>query len=76
MKVYGNRILGSSLRFVFEVEGDELSTADKMNIERVNDVVADNLGGDASVGDMVDCLKPLVESEGEVKVSIEPIYDE
>ena len=76
MKVYGDRILGSNLRFVFEVEGDELSTADRMNIERVNDVVADNLSGDASVGDMVDCLKPLVESEGEVRVSIEPIYDE
>ena len=76
MKVYGKRILKSNLRFVFEVEGDELSTADRMNIERVNDVVADNLGGDAYVGDMVDCLKPLVESEGEVRVSIEPIYDE
>lgn len=76
MKIYGERILGSNLRFVFEVDGDELSTADRMNIERVNDVVADNQGGDASVGDMVDCLKPLIESEGEVKVSIEPIYDE
>lgn len=76
MKIFGERILGSNLRFVFEVEGDELTTADRMNIERVNDVVADNLGGDASVGDMVDCLKPLVESEGEVKVSIEPIKEE
>lgn len=71
MKIFGERILGSNLRFVFEVEGDELTTADKMHIERMNDVVADNLGGDASLADVVDCLKPLVESEGEVRVSIE-----
>ena len=76
MKIFGERILGSNLRFVFEVEGDELTTADKMSIERLNNIVADNLGGDASLADVVDCLKPLVESEGEVKVAIEPIYDE
>ena len=71
MKIFGGRILGSNLRFVFEVEGDELTTADKMSIERMNLIVADNFGGDASLADVVDCLKPLVESEGEVRVSIE-----
>lgn len=76
MKIFGERILGSNLRFVFEVEGDGLTAADKMHIERLNDIVADNLGGDASLADVVYYLKPLVESEGEVKVSIEPIYDD
>ena len=75
MKVYGDRILNSNLRFVFEVEGDGLSAADRMLIERMNDVVADNLGGDASLADVVDCLKPLVESKGEVRVSIEEAYE-
>ena len=70
MKIFGERILGSNLRFVFEVEGDELTTADKMSIESMNCIVADNLGGDASLADVVDCLKPLVESKGEVRVSI------
>lgn len=76
MKVYGDKILNSTLRFVYEVDGDELSAADKMSIERMNDVVADNLGGDASLADVVYCLKPLVESEGEVRVSIESVYDD
>ena len=76
MKILGTRILNSNLRFTFEVDGDEVSTADKMNIEKVNEIVEDNLGGDASLADLVDCLKPLVLSEGEVKVAVEPVYDE
>ena len=76
MKILGTRILKSNLRFTFEVDGDELSAADKMNIEKVNEAVADNWGGDASLADIIDCLTPLVDSEGEVKVAIEPIYDE
>lgn len=76
MKILGKRILKSNLSFTFEVDGDELSAADKMNIEKVNEAVADNLGGDASLADIIDCLTPLVDSEGEVKVAIEPIYDE
>lgn len=78
MKVYGKRILNSHLRFVFEVDGSEVSTADRMRIEKLNEVVEENYlgGGDASLLDVVECLDRLVFSEGEVKVSIEPIYDE
>ena len=76
MKIFGERILGSNLRFVFEVDGDEPSTADKKNIDRLNGIVRDGLGGDSSLADVVDCLKPLVESEGEVRVTIEAVYDD
>lgn len=75
MKIYGERILNTDLRFVFSVDGDRVSSADKVNIEKVNDIVADNLGGDASLADVIYYIKPLVES-GEVRVSIESISDE
>ena len=75
MKVYGNKILGSNLRFTFEVEGDVVSTADAMNIEKLNDVVADNLGGGADLGDVVDCLRPIANG-GEVKIAVEEITED
>jgi hypothetical protein len=74
MKVYGDRILNSNFRFAFEVEGDELSTADRMFIERVNDAVADSLAGDASLEFVVHRLAPLI--EGGATVTIEPICNE
>lgn len=68
MKVYGKRILDSNLRFTYEVDGDEVSAADKARMEKVDKAV----GEDTSLSSLVEMLSPLVDSEGEVRVRIEP----
>ena len=68
MKVYGKRILNSNLRFTYEVDGDEVSAADKARMEKVDKAV----GEDTSLSSLVEMLTPLVDSEGEVRVRIEP----
>lgn len=68
MKVYGKRILDSNLRFTYEVDGDEVSAADKARMEKVDKAV----GEDTSLSSLVKMLSPLVDSEGEVRVRIEP----
>ena len=68
MKVYGKRILDSNLRFTYEVDGDEVSAADKARMEKVDKAV----GEDTSLSSLVKMLIPLVDSEGEVRVRIEP----
>ena len=68
MKVYGKRILNSNLRFTYEVDGDEVSAADKARMEKVDKAV----GEDTSLSSLVEMLSPLVDSEGEVRVRIEP----
>lgn len=74
MKVFGERILNSNFCFTFEVDGDKISTFDQMRIDELNELVQDGLGNSGtSLGDVVDYLAPLVNSEGEVRVAIEPI---
>lgn len=68
MKVYGKRILDSNLRFTYEVDGDEVSAADKARMEKVDKAV----GEDTSLSSLVKMLSPLIDSEGEVRVRIEP----
>lgn len=68
MKVYGKRILDSNLRFTYEVDGDEVGAADKARMEKVDKAV----GEDTSLSSLVEMLSPLVDSEGEVRVRIEP----
>lgn len=68
MKVYGKRILDSNLRFTYEVDGDEVSAADKARMEKVDKAV----GEDTPLSSLVEMLSPLVDSEGEVRVRIEP----
>ena len=68
MKIFGKRILNSNLRFTYEVDGDEVSAADKVRMEKVDKAV----GEDTSLSSLVEMLSPLVDSEGEVRVRIEP----
>lgn len=73
MKVYGERILNSNMRFTFEVEGDKISTFVQRRIDELNELVQDGFGKiGTSLGDVVDYLAPLVDSEEEVRVRIEP----
>lgn len=77
MKILGKRILNSNLRLTFEVDGDRVSDADAMRIKNIDEAVCNTPNGNStSLSDLVVLLNPLVDSEGEVKVAIEPIYDE
>lgn len=74
MKVYGERILNSNLRFVFTAE-EPLSTADALYVEMLNETASGaKKGGNSSLADVVAILSPLV-GGGEVKVTIEQIED-
>lgn len=78
MKILGKRILNSNLRFTFEVDGDEVSKADAMRMKKLNEAVCDtpHNGNGTSLMDLIVLLTPLVDSNGEIKVAIEPIDDE
>lgn len=77
MKILGKRILNSNLRFTYEMDGDVVSEADAMRIKNIDDAVCETPNGNGtSLSDLVVLLSPLVDSEGEVKVTIEPIYEE
>ncbi|MGN0130694.1 MAG: hypothetical protein ACI4CE_07400 [Methanomethylophilus alvi] len=77
MKIIGKRILNSNLRLTYEVDGDRVSEADARRIKELDEAVCETPNGNStSLSDLVVLLNPLVDSEGEVKVAFEPIYDE
>ena len=71
MKIVGNRILNSNLRFTFSVEGNTVSTYDAANINRLDEAVGSNT---TSLSDVVYLLNQI--DGGDVTVSIERIDDE
>lgn len=74
MKILGMQILNSDVRFVFETKNDLVSPADAERIKRLNAAVCSTPNGNStSLSDLVALLNPLVNSFGEVKVSLEPI---
>jgi hypothetical protein len=74
MKILGHRILNSDVRFVFETKDDLISPADAELIKRLNVAVCGPTNWNkTSLSDLVGLLNPLVNSFGEVKVSLEPI---
>ena len=73
MKILGKRILGSDLRFTFEVEGDEVSTADAMNIKQLDAAVCNTPNGNGTtLADIVHLLGRIA-SGGEVKIAVEEV---
>ena len=73
MKILGKRILNSNLRFTFEVDG-EVTPADGRRIKALDAAVCSTPNGNAtSLSGLAVLLGPLVDSEGEVRVAVEPI---
>jgi hypothetical protein len=62
------------MRFVFETKDDLISTTDSLRIKAIDDMVEDSPDGNTtSLSDLFAVLNPLVNSFGDVKVSLEPI---
>ena len=75
MKILGKRILDSNLRFTFEVEGGEVSTADAMAIKRLDAAVCNvpiGANDNAMLSDVVQLLGLIAEG-GEVKIAVEEV---
>lgn len=76
MKILGKQILNSGMRFVFETKDDLISPADAERIKKLDAAVCSTPNGNSiSLSDLVAMLNPLVNSYGEVKVSLELIDD-
>lgn len=74
MRILGKRILRSDMRFVFETKDDCISPSDSFRIKAIDDMVEDTPDGNTtSLSDLFAVLNPLVNSLGDVKVSLEPI---
>lgn len=75
MKVYGKRICGSGVRFVFETEDECLSKFDRICIDELDRLVAapvvDGVGGPS----LVDAIGIIGRICGDVKVSIEEVKE-
>ena len=76
MKIHGNRILNSDIRFAFTVDGDEISTADLLNIRRLNEMVrATPNRNESSLSDVVQVLGNIA-AGGEICISVEEISED
>ena len=74
MKILGKRILGSNLRFTFEVEGNKVSTADAMNIKQLNVAVCYTPNNGTTLADVVRLLGRIANG-GEVKIAVEEVEE-
>ena len=76
MKIQGNRILNSNIRFAFTGYGEEISTADLLNIRRLNEMVcATPNRNDSSLSDVVNVLGNIA-AGGEIRISVEEISED
>lgn len=75
MKVYGKRILSSDLRFVFTFADEKVSTADAMNIKRLDEMVCEiPRWHPTSLSDVIHVLGQIANG-GDVRISVEEITD-
>lgn len=76
MKIFGKPILGSGVRFTFEVAGNDVSTADAMAIKKLDVAVCNSPtnGNTTTLADVVHILNQI--NTDEVKIRVESVEDE
>lgn len=76
MKISGKPILGSGLRFTFEVAGNDVSTADAMAIKKLDAAVCNSPtdGNTTTLADVVHILNQI--DTYEVKIRVESVEND